>query len=347
MRLVKLACILVLSIVFSTAFSCGSNSKESESNIPAGGQIIADHTVVDRYDDIPQTYIDIVKTWLVDAAGESHSAAYRDGMVLLEDLDPTFQAQTFTSGFPIAGVPAALRLGSHISVGEGQFWTNTAAINNIKTRITNQHDSNNPINVIFQAWCWDFTRTTGAAGTGTNGIDPVYGCHWYGSSEGGTEGDHIWGLDSGDYTITGNSLSLQSYLDVVDDYRHFCETNSYVCVPVFTTGPVDDQSYDGEQGYQRFVKHEYIRDYVKSNPERVLFDYADILCYNNSGQRNGLTWTDTNSVIHTFQGIHSDNLRDLNGDPDTSVGHIGATGSVRLAKAMWWMLARMAGWDGQ
>jgi len=26
--------------------------------------------------------------------------------------------------------------------------------------------------------------------------------------------------------------------------------------------------------------------------------------------------------------------------------HISATGELRLAKAMWWMLARMAGWDG-
>ena len=36
------------------------------------GQIIADHTVVDKYDDIPQYYIDKVKKmWLV-IAGESH-----------------------------------------------------------------------------------------------------------------------------------------------------------------------------------------------------------------------------------------------------------------------------------
>jgi hypothetical protein len=26
--------------------------------------------------------------------------------------------------------------------------------------------------------------------------------------------------------------------------------------------------------------------------------------------------------------------------------HIGQRGALRLAKAMWWMLARMAGWDG-
>ncbi len=29
-----------------------------------------------------------------------------------------------------------------------------------------------------------------------------------------------------------------------------------------------------------------------------------------------------------------------------SIGHISNAGALRLAKAMWWMLARMAGWDG-
>ena len=28
------------------------------------------------------------------------------------------------------------------------------------------------------------------------------------------------------------------------------------------------------------------------------------------------------------------------------MGHISDAGTIRLAKAMWWMLARIAGWDG-
>ena len=36
------------------------------------GQIIADHTVVDKYDDIPQYYIDEVKEMWLFYAGESH-----------------------------------------------------------------------------------------------------------------------------------------------------------------------------------------------------------------------------------------------------------------------------------
>ena len=54
------------------------------------GQIIADHTVVEKYDRIPQHYIDEVKKlWLV-VAGESHAEGYRHGLELLELQNPAF-----------------------------------------------------------------------------------------------------------------------------------------------------------------------------------------------------------------------------------------------------------------
>ena len=52
-------------------------------------------------------------------------------------------------------------------------------------------------------------------------------------------------------------------------------------------------------------------------------------------QPTTLTWNG-----HTYPAITVQNLG------DASIGHIGSAGAIRLAKAMWWMLARMAGWDG-
>ncbi|NLD64868.1 MAG: hypothetical protein GX646_13350, partial [Bacteroidales bacterium] len=57
-------------------------------------QIIADHTVVDRYDDIPQEYIDKVKRMWLSYAGESHSYAVRAGLNYLEAIDSKYQVTT-------------------------------------------------------------------------------------------------------------------------------------------------------------------------------------------------------------------------------------------------------------
>ncbi|MFH0976949.1 MAG: hypothetical protein V1874_14295 [Spirochaetota bacterium] len=327
-------CKIMLPAIFAfISLSCGSdNSSDSAPNITQGGQIIADHTVVDRYSAIPQAYIDIVKTWLVDIAGESHSSGYRIGMDLLEAQESKFQVATFDSSIPSI-TSSELRLGRHASVGEEDFYTNTAAITTIKNKITSQHNAGNPIHVLGFGWCWDMTWTNDPGGT----VDPVYGVHWAGSSSDGPDGNLRWGLDAGDEALTGNSVCMDTYLNAVVEYINYCTSNGYVCKIIFTTGPVDDvyETTNGtENGYQRELKHNYIRNFVAQDSSRILFDYADILCYNNSGAVAEFTWDG-----RTHKGIHPDNA-------GYNTGHIGNTGSLRLAKAMWWMLARMAGWDG-
>jgi len=165
--------------------------------------------------------------------------------------------------------------------------------------------------------------------------DPVYGCKWNGATVNGPQGFHCWGLDAGDFSITGNSVCMDTYLSVTQEYIDYCETNGYPTKVFFTTGPVDLYYDNGEAGYQGYIKHEYIRDYVKADSTRILFDYADILCYNDDGSINTATWNG-----HTFPLITSANLNPV------YVGHISSVGALRLGKALWWMLARISGWDG-
>lgn len=323
-----------------TASDTGTGADTGTGVEPNANYIIADHTAVDAYVNIPQQYLDIVKSWLVDAAGESHSEAYRTGIDVLAAQNSTYAATSFDGSIP-AATTDALRLGRHASVGEEDFWTNAAAIDTIKSVIVAQHTAGNPIHVLFQAWCWDMTRTEGPANSGSNDYDLEFGVHWFGSSAGGPDGDHIWGLDSSDVAITGNSVSLQTYLNVVDQYNAFATTNGIITKSIFSTGPVDGQSASGEQGYQRFLKHEAIRAYVKQGTGRVLFDYADILAYNDAGDRHMEVWASPiKTVEFHFPAIHPDNS-------GNDTGHIGNAGALRIAKAMWWLLARMAGWDGQ
>ena len=308
-------------------------------------QIIADHTVVDAYDDIPQQYIDEVKKmWLV-IAGESHSYAYMSGLLSLEGISPGYAVSVMLeSGTPEAYTAQHLRASRATwgdlnnssewiyGYGEEDWWTSTSAITRTTAGLLHCHQTGPKLSAIGFGWCWD-----PQAGNPSSTADPVYGVRWYGWSEGSPEGSKPWGLDNGDNTLTGNSVNMDTYLNATQEYINYCQTNNITTKVFFTTGPVDraDIGTSDEGMYNAYLKYERIRNYVNADQSRILFDYADILSYNASGVRSTLTWNG-----HTFPTIHPDNIG------GTATGHIGSVGAIRLAKAMWWMLARVAGWDG-
>ena len=308
-------------------------------------QIIADHTVVDAYDDIPQQYIDEVKKmWLV-IAGESHSYAYMSGLLSLEGISPGYAVSVMLeSGTPEAYTTQHLRAsratwgdlnnssGWIYGYGEEDWWTNSTAVSRTKAGLLHCHQTGPKLSAIGFGWCWD-----PQADNPSSTADPVYGVRWYGWSTGSPEGSRPWGLDNGDNTLTGNSVNMDTYLNATQEYINYCQTNNITTKVFFTTGPVDraDIGTSDEGMYNAYLKYERIRNYVKADQSRILFDYADILSYNASGVRSTLTWNG-----HTFPTIHPDNIG------GTATGHIGSVGAIRLAKAMWWMLARIAGWNG-
>lgn len=307
-----------------------------------GSQIIADHTVVDKFDDIPQYYIDQVKKMWLSYAGESHSEAIRAGLKLLESSYPAYAVSSIETGTPEAYTTSNLRVnratwgdltnatGWIHGYGEEDWFTNTTAIARTKAGITYCNTYNLSISAIGFGWCYDMVGWHQPV----YGADPVYGCRWYGDTKGSPDSQLAWGLDAADYSITGNSVCMDTYLNATQSYIDHCTANGYATKVFFTTGPIETQSVY-EPSYQGHVKHEYIRAYVKADPSRILFDYNDILAYNDDGTQNLLTWNG-----HTYPVITTTNLG------DASIGHIGSEGAIRLAKAMWWMLSRMAGWDG-
>jgi len=310
------------------------------------GQLVADHSVVDHYAVIPQQYIDSVKKMLVSLPGESHSEGYRLGQRLLEQMDSTYQVETYI-GSPPAATDTVLRLGMHRYGGEYLFFSESR-IEQIKGEIDDQNGSGNPFHVMGFGWCYDMTKDNDPGGI----EDTVYQVRWAGRSLEGPDGNMRWGLDSGDSALTGNRVSMNNYLEAIEGWNLHCEQNSYPTRWIFTTGPVDSPNHEAnENGFQREIKHDYIRDFVSLDSSRILFDYADILCWNNDGEKNLAIWADEDS-LRPHAHIHPDNMMDYdemwnlvaheeNGD------HIGDVGTLRLAKAMWWLLARMAGWDGK
>jgi uncharacterized protein YjdB len=311
-------------------------------SIVTDAQIIADHHVVDQFDEIPQQYIDSVKTMLVSISGESHASGYQNGLNLLELLDDTYQANTFSSSPAPAVSDHYLRLGSYFLMGENYFFSQ-GKVEELKDWLTEENTSGNPIDVMGFGWCWDMTWHNAPGGT----EDTVYRVHWAGSSVDGPDGDRRWGLDSGDSVLTGNRVNMSTYLASVEQYMKHCTESGYPTQWIFTTGPVDGNE-GTETGFQREIKQNYIRDYVTADKSRVLFDFADILCWSDSGEHYMVDWNDEGEIRPHAQ-LHPDNSLDYDASwnrvPHNEDGdHIGEVGALRLAKAMWWMLARMKGW---
>lgn len=271
--------------------SCSEEPAATYTDANIGDYLIVDHTAVDKYDLIPQHYIDIVKGMWVSIAGESHSSGYRIGMQMLEDLDARFQVSIVDSGTPEPETGANLRFsrgtwggyGWGYGYGEANFYTSTSAIEGTIRHLA-YTATNGPTQDVFGfGWCWDMTWQNGPGGL----TNTTYQVRWAGSSEGGPEGSMRWGLTAADQALTGNSVCMQTYLDAVDTYRDFCRTNSYPTTVIFTTGPVDGGGNTGESGYQRYIKHQFIRSHVTgSKGSRILFDYADILNWNDAGEQN-------------------------------------------------------------
>ncbi|MBN2214042.1 MAG: hypothetical protein JW723_07350 [Bacteroidales bacterium] len=71
-----------------------------------------------------------------------------------------------------------------------------------------------------------------------------------------------------------------------------------------------------------------------------LFDYADILTHNNAGEKYDYgSWNG-----HPVDYIHTGNGIDY--DEGNGACHTGEEGCLKPGKVMWWLLARIAGWDG-
>lgn len=315
------------------------------------GQVIADHTVVDRYDEIPQQYIDEVKKMWVSLAGESHSGAFRVGALLLEVQDPRFAVSTIDQGVPEPYTEANLRLsratwGDHdqatgwvYDYGEEDFWTNATALARTKAGLLYCHNNGPALAAMGFCWCWDATWLNPVGG----GFDPVYHTRFAGASVEGPDGNMRWGIDDDDMELTGNHVSMLTYIRAMHEYIDYCADYGIGTAMIWTTGPVDNDSEmaTGESGYQQYLKYEYLRDHIDSIGTGWFLDFADILSYNDEGEQALTTWTDNSGTLQTFPIIHGDNMLEWN-----NTYHFGSNGALRLARAMWWLLARIAGWDG-
>lgn len=311
--------------------------------------LIVDHNAVNQYTNLTATDITRVKKMWISLAGESHSSGYRNGCQLLMNLDPRFKVGIQDSGTPEGDTPDHLRIsratwgysgnsaGWTYSYGEADWFTSPYALGTTKAGLMYCATTGPKLDVLGFGWCWDMSCWWEEMGGGTN---MTYGTRWAGSSSDGPDGNRRWGLTSADYPLTGNRICMDTYLNATEEYRSFCASNGINTKVIFTTGPVDRMGAD-ENSYQTAVKNQFIRDYVSTTSDGILFDYADILSWDDAGMQKTMSWRDFNGILKSFPTIADDNTLDLDGGSTEDGDHIGERGALRLAKALWWMLAQI------
>ncbi|MCD4747090.1 MAG: hypothetical protein K8R58_12405, partial [Bacteroidales bacterium] len=106
------------------------------------------------------------------------------------------------------------------------------------------------------------------------------------------------------------------------------------------TGPGNHYNQSLTQGYNRYLRNEQIRNYCIAN-NKALFDFADIDCwwYNPISEEWELStyeyWNGSDTITVPYE--HSQ--YNLN-----QAGHTSYENCENKGKAVWWMMAKLAGW---
>jgi hypothetical protein len=269
--------------------------------------------------------------------GESHSYQIKGGrdiegiaggMELLEAENSLYavEIQDKPGEFMETGVLRLIRgkydsnhLFSPWGMGEEYYWSAQKVREIVKHAV-----ENNPIDVAGWTWCWD-----------------ISGHRLYQWDE--TAQNYLFNLISQHPTGRWQPEHMQIYLDA------FAELNANPrskTIFLYQTATTD---ISGEGGYRTQLLNNQMRQWVKDK-KAVLFDWADIETYSKEGTvQNKVAWVDTNGVFGTswFSYIYESRHSDWDEAAGDDVGHANKALCIQKAKALWWLLARLAGWDGK
>ncbi|MFZ1984964.1 MAG: hypothetical protein WAU91_11165 [Desulfatitalea sp.] len=137
---------------------------------------------------------------------------------------------------------------------------------------------------------------------------------------------------------SASSAYIQEYLDTLSQLESEFPAMRFI----YMTGHLDGSGSSGNL----HARNEQIRAFCRDN-EKVLFDFADIERFNPDGE--DFLDADANDECNYSEGNWADEWCAQNPDSDLcdscSCTHSKALNCNLKARAFWWMMARLAGWE--
>lgn len=322
-----------------------SDSSDASSISSNSSGIVIDHNT-DTLGDIPAEYINRAKQNLhIIYQGASHSRQMSKGLKALMELYPTNLA-----GYKgdIYGVNLNGSNSSNIldfKENFGGYWSSILGANSLHDSTALYLDNHPKVNVVFWMWCYQ-------------------------------RSDEEWNAPGTEY-----ATNIPQYISAMEKLiSEYGEGGSKVSSSrpavtfVYATGPnVSDK--DGTTENENLIVFNYnkqIREHAKAH-NRVLFDYNDIESYSPEGVYYGdgdanasdvySRYTHKNDLQDNYYGFGSNrtnwamawqnvhvegvNYFTYSTSDDGGIEHSNMIDGNRKTYAMWWLFARLAGWNGK